>query len=164
MAPVVLRIQWKEINVKFRIELRKTILEMSSIKHSFSKPCSVVLLGKDFSHYLLISLSLCLGNSNSPSGQMLLPQGHFPDPQTFHPLQPSPIEFIIVLFHSTLKLSLIVPIMVPVICLFMFLVLCMFIIFACKLHEGWHHICFTHCCVSGAKCSAWHLEVLNTFV
>lgn len=35
MAPVVLRIQQKEINANFRIDIRKNILEMCPIKHLF---------------------------------------------------------------------------------------------------------------------------------
>lgn len=82
MAPVVLRIQQKEINANFRIDIRKNILEMCPIKHLFilKTLLSCYFMGEDFSDYFLISLSLCLGNSNSPSGQLLLPQGAIPDP------------------------------------------------------------------------------------
>lgn len=160
MAPVVLRIQWKENNIKFRIELKKKILDMS-LTH-FQNLLSSISWGRLFwlSSHIPFSLT---GNANSP-GQMPLPQGDFLDPQALCPLQPSLIEFSIVLFHSTLKLSLIVPIMVPVLYLFMFLILCLFFTFVHKVHESWHHICFAHCCVSRAKCSVWHLEELNTVV
>lgn len=33
MVPVVLRIQEKEVNANFRVELRKNILEVGPIKH-----------------------------------------------------------------------------------------------------------------------------------